>query len=256
MRIQALAPISSSRPLAFKSLDYKPTQYRDINGHIRTSQNTTGMRNDLSYTDLAEIIKYRFSDFDRVNIMPMNVSDGTEAYFIANALIDVNGLDKCKKKYFPICASDIDSEVINKYGKAGVVYLSEYEKNLLNSDNSNIFNVCDEFELRDESAKGKLCKLSDEHKNNFNFEVNDFQQRLKDFEDEGNSVIIIRNCLRQSFGDIDSAVLVFDIAEKLKGESLLVIGDADRVRMPFFNNALNICFKEIKHNIFEKRGDN
>ena len=77
-------------------------------------------------------------------------------------------------------------------------------------------------------------------------------ERLRNMKDEGNSVVIIRNCLRQSFGDIASSNIVCELDKKLNGASLLVTGDYDREHMPFFMDMLESCFKEIGHNIWGK----
>ena len=92
----------------FNSL-YRRTTYIDCNGIYRESQNTTGKREDLDYDECAKLIKKRFSKFDKINIMPMNGSDGTESYLLAHSLLKVFGEKKAKEKIFPITVTDVDS---------------------------------------------------------------------------------------------------------------------------------------------------
>ena len=83
----------------FKSMGFTFSCYKDIYGIERETQHTTGIRNDISLVHFANILKYRFKFFDKVNVMPMNVSDGTEAYTFANAIIRNEGMDVFKQKY-------------------------------------------------------------------------------------------------------------------------------------------------------------
>lgn len=234
------------------------TKYNDHFGFPRTTQYSTSRRDDLDYDKAAKIIQKRFKEFDVVNIMPMNVSDGTEAYCLANALIKNEGYDVFEKRYSQIKASDVCPDIINNYGRQGLLHL--------NNDERYIFNDIDKTILREVNREDytrfiipqigepeKLYKLNPEYTKHFDFSISDFQTRLPSIKDEGNSIVLIRNCLKQSFGDNFSFVLklVNQLETILKGNSLFITGDYDIKNMPKFREYLKNCFQEIEHNIWE-----
>lgn len=259
MRINS-APIyqqpSQKKPISFKSIYYQGAVYRDVYGIKRETQNSTCKRKDLDYGKLAKISKERFAGFDRVNIMPMNVSDGTESYFTSQAFIKENGLDVFEKKYSPLKSSDVCQDIINRYPKNFIVHLFKGEPEELKIVNEPMFKPMSLFEYPQHILNGgniePLFKLDPKYQKFFNFFVMDFQERLAGLNDEGNSIVMIRNCLKQSFGDIKSATIAYQLADKLKGASLFITGDYDR-GMRLFESALDDNFVEIEHNIWAKK---
>ena len=243
--------------VSFGSLPYWSNSYTDVNGIVRSTQNTTEKRTDLNYKKLAVILGTRFKDYDHVNIMPMNVSDATELYYITDAFVERYGFEKFKSRYTPILATDVCGNIIERYPKRGIVYLRQDEINELSP---RILVPEDPSKYRDISLNRtyfkpgfyKLFRLKDEYKGLFEFGVCDFQERLRNMKDEGNSVVIIRNCLRQSFGDLASAIIVAKLDRVLNGASLLITGDYDREHMPFFTEALESRFSEIERNVWGK----
>ena len=227
---------------AFTSIDFQETWYTDSKGIERLTHNDTNRREDLNYANLAKIINERFQDCDNVNIMPMNVSDGTEAYFIFKYLAEEVGLDTFEKKFKKINATDVCENVIEKYPKKGVVKLKEDEFDELNINGDPMF----------EKTDGDLYALKPKYKKYFNFETQDFQERLKHLEDNGNSVVIIRNCLRYSFGNFGAAHIVRTVNKKLKGNSLFITGDFDR-GLSDFELVLRDNFVEVDRNVWAKR---
>jgi len=238
---------------SFQSLGYTYSSYIDKTGRYRETQNTTGKRGDISLKYFAKIVKWRFRDFDTVNIMPMNVSDGTEAYAFANAIIRNEGLENFKNKY-RVTASDITSRVICNYPRNGLLHLYDSEKSLFDGIG---MDVLQEVNPEDYKSKiisqarypDKLYKLSDEYMELFSFRVEDLQKRINDLQDDGNSVISIRNCLRQSFGSTDTYFLINKLAEKMTGASLFITGNYDR-EFNFMDNCLKEHFVELSHNIW------
>lgn len=239
---------------SFGSMGFTFGTYRDCFGINRETQNTTGKRGDISLEHFAQIIKLRFKDFDKVNIMLLNVSDGTEGYFLANALIRNEGLDTFTKKYSPIQASDVMPNVINNYAKNGLLHL--YNNEISEFDKIGM-DVLKEVDIKDYQDKiipqidypDKLFKLSDEYRKHFNFQVEDLQSKIIDLKDKGNSIIAIRNCLRQSFGETQASMILLKLFMKMKGASLLLTGDYDR-KSQLINETLQDHFFEIKHNIW------
>ncbi len=242
---------------SFGSMGFTFGTYKDCFGITRETQNTTGKREDLSLEDFANIVKWRFRNFDKVNVMPMNVSDGTEAYLMANAIIRNEGLKAFEKKYSPILASDVMKNVIDNYAKNGLLHL--FNDEIIEFDRLGI-NVLEEVNIDDYKDKiipqiripDKLYKLSDEYRKYFDFQTKDLQARIYDLKDNGNSIIAIRNCLKQSFGETMSSILIIKLAMKMNGASLLITGDYDRSSKAI-EKTLKEYFVELKHNIWGLR---
>ena len=252
MRIQHIV----GQNMSFSSL-VRMTNYIDVNGVKRSTQNSTSFRDDLNYKVLARIIKKQFKDCKKINILPMNGSDGTEAYCIGNEIIEEFGLNRAKKKIFPINVTDVDPYIIENFGKKGVVAFSDND-----IDGFGFCNVLDYFDPIEESKLPKdvtyhmeTCnplKVKPKFRNLFNFSVMDFQERLKTIKDSGNSVVIIRNCLAQSFGE-DSCRVIEQVASVLKNGSLFVIGGYDRQELASMDIWMKFNdFHEIHKNIFQK----
>lgn len=243
----------NSQP-SFCSMGFTFGTYKDCFGIPRETQNTTGKRNDISLEDFANITKWRFNKFDKVNIMLLNVSDGTEGYLFANALIRNEGWETFEKKYSPIKGSDVMPNVIDNYAKNGLLHLYNNEKIEFDRLGMDILKEVDRNDYKDKiipqaSYPDKLYKLNNEYRKHFDFHVEDLQSRIIDLKDEGNSIIAIRNCLKQSFGDIKSASIIMQLANKMRGASLLITGDYDR-GCSLINDTLHDCFFELKHNIW------
>lgn len=239
----------------FRSLGYTPTYYTDVYGTDRATQNTTGIRQDLDYEKLARIIQTRFKDCKNVNIMPMNVSDGTEAYCVANAIIRNEGLEKFKQKYSPVKATDVSLSVIENYGKKGLLHLYNDELFMFDNLGINALEATEreyykEYILFQSSYPDGFYKLNPDYSKLFQFETMDLQKRLASMKDEGNSVIFIRNCLKQSFGEIGAPIIIAKAANALKGSSLLITGGYD-TNMQIIKEALQNYFNEISSNIWE-----
>ena len=244
---------NNSQP-SFHSMGVRFCVYKDCFGIRRETQYTTGKRDDISLEDFAKVLKRRFRGYDKVNIMPMNVSDGTEAYLFANSIIRNEGLEKFEKKYSPIKASDVMPNVINKYARKGLLHLYDGEVSEFDRLGINILEEVDINDYEDKIIKqasypDKLYKLSNEYRKYFNFQVQDLQSRILDLKDGGNSVISIRNCLKQSFGDIKSSLIILQLAMRMKGASLLITGDYDR-KLQLIDETLKEFFVELKHNIW------
>ena len=138
--------------LSFKSLPCLLYSYKDCYGAQRASQNTTGLRNDLDYDKLADIVSDSIKSYPRqkdkkfpffrqkpsqeaeasenlpkVTIYSMAGSDGTEAYAMANSIIGKMGFENAQKYVFPIHVSDVSPKIIEKYGQKGIVLLLDEE---------------------------------------------------------------------------------------------------------------------------------
>lgn len=71
--------------------------------------------------------------------------------------------------------------------------------------------------------------------------------------DAGNSIVLIRNCLAQAFGWLETGLICSKMSNILKNSSLFVIGGYDRFSLPDMVPTLKIFdFKEVGGNIFSK----
>ena len=259
MRVQSITnDYKYNTSINFKSM-LRFSSYLDCNGYYRETQNTTGKREDLNYDEFALLAKQRFSKFDRINIMPMNGSDGTEAYLLAHSLLKEFGEKEAIEKIFPIIVTDVDTFVINKFGKKGVVALKPDDIAAFGESFNKYFQEIPMSDLPQEgiiySETSRAFKLTPFFRNLFDFRVQDFQKRIQQIEDKGNSVVIIRNCLAQAFGHVNSILVVDKLQKKLKKNSLFVIGQYDRNKMKNFVPEMKCLFdfKEVGKNIFSKQ---
>lgn len=243
---------------SFKSIKYRNSLYKDKDGMFRTTQNTTQVRPDLDCKRLAKVIKENFADKEKINIMPMNCSDLTEGYAIASAIIDEFGEEQAKKKFFPIQASDVDEFMIDKFAKEGLVALDNWDTTTIGEENiKKYFNELPDdtkFPLNDSFFRpnSKKFQAKDNFKSFFNLDCVDFQKRIENLNDEGNSVVLITNCLAQSFG-LDSENVINSLSDKLKAGSLFVMGLYDRINLPELRYWLkNGDFVEISPRIYLK----
>lgn len=241
-----------SNNIYFKSLGFNLVRYTDISGKTRETQNTTSVREDFDYDKFAMTLKKRFKEHDKINLRLMNVSDGTEAYLIANSILKVFGKKEAEERIFPIQAGDVCSFVIDNYGKQGIVALTENEKVLFGENFEKYFTEIP-FERLPKHRylpDSKAYELNPQFKKYFSFYTEDFQKTLKSLpKDEGNTVISIRNCLRQSFPSYpERGLIIAKIHKILKDASLFVIGGYDRTHIMSFLE--DFGFKEIEKNIF------
>ena len=251
----------SNSSVNFRSINFRWVTYVDCNGIHRDSQNTTGKRNDLDYDECARLIKKRFSKFSKINIMPMNGSDGTGTYLLAHSLLERFGEKKAKEKIFPITVTDVNPFIINEFGKKGIVALDPEDIEVFGKKFNKYFEEIPMSELPQiplaYSKNARAFRLTPFFKSLFNFKVQDFQQRIGQVNDQGNSVVIIRNCLAQAFGYVESMLLVGKVDNKLKDSSMFIIGQYDRDRMKNFVPHMKALFnfKEIGKNIFSKQAN-
>ena len=273
-------PVFTSLPCFFDD-------YTDTNGISRSTQHTTDLREDLDYKNVAKIIhreikrnlrknfknnivslfkKTSQSDLGdicapKVNIYCMAGSDGTEAYALANAIIEEMGFKKAKKYVFPIKVSDACENIIEEYGKKGIIYFYDDEINKLKSikkylkPTGNIYNYNPAGNTKIEMKDLKEYEITQEFRDCFTFETADFQEKIKNFplakKNEFN-IILIRNCLTQSFGSIQTTVLLNDMPNHLPSGSLVIFGDYDTKRkMPLvFQYREGLFPIDTKNNIF------
>ena len=171
------------------------------------------------------------------------------------------GEKKAKQKIFPITVTDVDSFIIYSFGKKGIVALMPEDIDAFGKDFDKYFEEIPRSELPNipnaYSLNARAFKLTPFFKNLFEFKVQDFQKRITHIKDEGNSVVIIRNCLAQAFGYVESMLMVAELDKKIKNSSLFIIGQYDRDMMKHFVPGLKTFFDfhEVGKNIFSKQSN-
>ena len=237
----------SENPPSFGSLDVSFHNYIDDNGIQHETQTSTGIRGDIRLEDFVDTTELRFWGVKTVNIIPMSVSDGTEAYAFANAIIRREGLEKFKRKY-RVIASDVVPSVINNYAQKGLLYLEDKEKRIFKGLGINALEeVKPECITRDGRRR---YQLSDEYRGLFEFHVEDMRKRIRNLEDEGNSIVIIRNSLKDNFpSEQIEHVIISQLAKKMNGRSILITGKYDR-KEKYIREILKEDFVELTHNIW------
>ncbi len=264
--------------LSFKSLPCLLYSYKDCYGVQRASQNTTGLRIDLDYDKLADIVsdsikschlqkdkKFPFfrqkssqeaeasENPPKVTIYSMAGSDGTEAYAIANSIIGKLGFEDAQKYVFPIHVSDVSKKIIEKYGQKGMVLLLDEEVEKLKHIRKYLNYTGNDYY---DGFRYKEYSLAPEFRNCFTFEVMDFQEKIKNFpppKENESCIFAIRNCLAQAFGTIETSILLYDMARHLPPESLAIFGDYDaKIKMPdVFKHSRHIIPVDYKNNIYK-----
>ena len=251
--------INTNPKIAFKSLGPNYVEYFDARcSYPRNTQNTTELRTkELNYDGLAKIIQQRLSNYDKVYIMPMNCSDGTESYAFAHAIIKNEGYDVFQKKYAPIFSTDVCPQVIEKYGQSHLIRLYDREKFIFDEIDKNILQEVNESDYhlhRSAFDPEKLYRIDSDYAKNFKFGTMNFCDRIDGMESTENAVVSIRNCLAQSYGrnmfHFDLQPTLFKLCNKIKNAGLFISGSYDIKNLPEFKNFLESTFNELQTNVW------
>ena len=204
---------------------------------VRTTSNL--FRNDLDWDYLMKQILLSFMDKKAINIYSLGCSDGSEPYSYALYIKD-RMPEQIHKKFAPIIACDIDSEMI-KIAKSGKINLSCDD--FLNM-RKYLNNVSKYFKEIDKPIKIRNNIIVDESgyeiapqiKNMVKFKKSDILTELDKINDEGNSVINIRNVFPYLSENYINKILE-TLSAKTKPGSIFVFGNFDN-RIPNFKNKL------------------
>ena len=268
-----------NKNISFTSLPCTIDGYTDAYGTHRSTQHTTALRNDLDYNKLAYIVdnyakhgKNKFQWFleryfkklpntnktennlPKVTIYSAAGSDGTEAYAIANAIIKKMGLDNAKKYVFPIKVSDVSEDIIENYGKKGIIYLYDGEIEKLKAIKKYLTPTGNIYDGKIEDLKE--YEISKEFRDLFTFETADLQEKIENFpkaEKNELNIVIIRNCLAQAFGSFGTDNILYKIYNHLPLGSLVIFGDYDtKAILPsvFKYPPLGLPLIDYKNNIY------
>ena len=156
------------------------------------------------------------------------------------------------QKFFPIHASDIDTEMI-KTAKSGFIPCNKADfrriKSNLSVDTMEKFEIIDMGMFADIRYR-QVFRASDELKSKVTFKNADIAEEIKDVNAQ-NSLVFCRN-FWPYLGREKTTKVLSELLQKLDNSSLIVIGEFDRTVdyvIPLFEK---YGFQEISTNIFKK----
>ena len=185
---------------------------------------TEFFRQDLAWNRFIDLLKMKYKNADKVNIICHACSDGEEVYSLALKLIAKLG--KEAEKFFPIIARDIDFGNIC-LAKEGNYTVCEQELERINEHSE--YNINKFFDISRTGQKNldeeSTIKAKDILKDNIIFEQGDILNDVKQFSAE-NTVLMCRN-----FWPYMPINMIKSLSEKLgkyiSPSSLLAIGEWD-----------------------------
>lgn len=192
------------------------------NGKLAYKNTTYFCRNDLDWTKFAKFVESKFKNISKVNIFNFACSDGSESWSLAAVLI--KQFRELSKKFFPIFASDIDFDMINKAksNQCSARWEDIYEIN------KTLGHYSDYFEVNpNNDTEYNICvKPKANLKKEVEFKQADILDEVENLPEE-NNIVMCRNFWHY-LTDEKSKILLGKIAQKLNSTSLIVLGELDR----------------------------
>lgn len=253
----AVNNIYATKKLSFKSNSRKYLQWNEDKMYCISKM----FRNDLDWNALSNFLLKNFKDKDNVKTVMFAASDGSEAYSLIISLLEHSShQNKTAQKFFPIMAYDIDNEIV-KAARSGYInttrsdridlqircddysnYLTETDKELLiENDPTSI--------LKTDYVKTMKAKriLTD----NVLFNQADMFAKIKELDDNSNTVLMCRNVLGYFENDkIEEFVKL--ASQKLKSGSVFVIGNHDFVLFNIDDCLKKYGFEKVMNNVYKK----
>ena len=259
MKIKALLPTypiinnkktsnfgSNSRVYCSKLTNYK-----------RMETTSWMFREDIDWSFLACYLEDHFKDKEKVQILNPACSDGSEAYSLIIMLKEQ--MQEKSEKFFPIKAYDIDDEILrsansgflntNFMDRTNIRRFAENSYDYFRFTNRKLEIMWD----RDrEWQEGTITmKATKKLTKNVIFNKGDMREVLKNHNDESNTVLMCRNVFGHLGRDFTEK-FIKQASEKLKKDSLLVIGKYDEKIIGIKEILQNYGFREINRNIYLK----
>lgn len=226
--------------------------YKNYTHFFRDDLNESPSRE--SWQEFFKTIDNNFGSDKKVNVYNFACSDGTETYSFISGLINTLG-EKKARKFFPVSASDIDSEMIRtaKSGKLDGVKIDLYcmTKNLGKSIN-NFFSFLQSryTDFASRQIYPYLICPKDKIKQHANFTTEGFNEGLRRVEPE-NSLVICRN-FWPYLDEKQSEDALRELSSRLKDNSLVVVGRYDKEWGNIHIRLLRHGFEEIANNVYRK----
>lgn len=194
---------------------------------VRTTSNL--FRQDEDWDFLMKYIFGNFIDKMRVKIYSLGCSDGSEPYTYALFLKDKTP-ESFYKKFTPIYACDIDPEMI-KVAQSGKINLDRYDfcnmKKYIKYGNEYFRHIGTPIKIKNNIIQDEESyEIIPEIKNMVDFKKSDILTEIKKINDDGNSVVNIRNVLPY-LSDTHVNEILTTLSERLKTGSMYVFGHFD-----------------------------
>lgn len=199
--------------------------YRDV------FQSTCMCRQDLDWGKFIRFLSLHFKKCEHVNIHNTACSDGSESFWLVSAMKLI--LQKGAEKFMPVMATDRDAYIIKVAKKA-----------LVNATDDNLSSIKKYFPQGNPFMKqsDKKLKIAGDHiyydvktfeidkeiQKNIIFEKRIVVDELNKIEDNSNTVFLARNVFPYLKPEERKTVCKL-AGEKLKKDSVFVIGDADYI---------------------------
>lgn len=215
----APAYLYNSNPQSFQG--NRRTVY-DKSGNFLYRTTTYFFREDLDWNSFVKLLKYKYNNAQKVNIISHICSNGQEPYSLVVKLIQILGDDA--SKFFPIIAKDIDQDNIEsaKRGKLGIKAEELYRINYQTNGNTSEF-----FDKGcSTNPQSDLVLIPKPHiKNKVIFSQSDILNDI-DSIPTNNTILMCRN-FWPYLEPHKREVLAKKISQKLDDTSLVLVGDFD-----------------------------
>lgn len=225
-------------------------------GGKEIGNNSWLFRDGIDWKAFAEYQIRNFADKDRVKVVQLGASDGSEGYTYAMSLLELE--NNQVSKFFPLMGFDIDRNIVEK-AQSGILKLSD--KDLARLKNLNI-DYKKYFQKTDEDLVSKTYnimssesyhpyKVSEELRKRIIFEVGDMFNIIKHLEDDSNTVMLCRNVMIY-LDEVLNEHFISMVGKKLKTGSLFVIGKLDS-ELEYMEGLLSkFGFKKVMNNIYRR----
>ncbi|MBO7672345.1 hypothetical protein J6S88_02935 [bacterium] len=196
-------------------------------GKILYRNHTELLRLDICWQAFIDLIIKKYQNVPKVNIVNHACSAGYEAWTLLILLLKKLGVNY--KKFMPIIARDIDKKVI-EYAQKGKMELcsGEYYDATYNCPNI----IKENFDVVKRTIGGNISRSNEylltcktDLKKNIDFKCSDIFKD-KDLISKDNTILLCRN-FWPYLGAKKSSELAYFLANNMKSNSLLVVGDYD-----------------------------
>lgn len=211
---------------------------------------TNLFREDLDWDGLMHIMKNKYKNTDKVNMICHACSDGEEAYSLALKIKKTFGKDA--DKFLPILAKDIDYDNIRLAKKGNYVVTNTEVSRLDEHTGLDLYRYFDIY--NNEYSYKKYAKPKDNLKECIIFKQGDILEDIKNIPKE-NTVLMCRNFIPYLPAKSQQD-LIKGLGERLAPSSLLVLGEYD-MRYEIKKSLIENGFEptDIKY-VFQKKSNN
>jgi len=214
-------------------------------------------RDDIDWKAFARFQTQHFKDKNKVNVIQIGSSDGSEAYTYIISLLESGSKDI--EKFFPILGFDLDDKIVNS-SLDGYIDLSEKDFKRFNKVGINYHKY---FQKTEEPMKllrnpdfwslGNYdsYKVNFELKKRVNFMQGEMLNIAERIEDNSDTIVLCRNVMIYC-NEYTNKRFIDIIGKNLKEGSILVLGKHD-IDLPYVKIFLeNANFSRVFNNIYRK----